>query len=72
LPDTTGVEILSTLRAHHGHHSEALIASGALGQKERWRFQILGVTEFVDKPVDFPALVSVLHHVAASRAWIPR
>jgi serine/threonine protein kinase len=72
LPDTTGVEILSTLRAHHGHHTEALIASGALGQKERWRFQILGVTEFVDKPVDFPALVSVLHHVAASRAWIPR
>ncbi|MBN8609763.1 MAG: protein kinase [Deltaproteobacteria bacterium] len=72
LPDSTGVEVLSTLRAHHGHHTEALIASGALGQKERWRFQILGVTEFVDKPVDFQALVSLLHHTAASRAWIPR
>jgi len=72
LPDSTGVEVLSTLRAHHGHHTEALIASGALGQKERWRFQILGVTEFVDKPVDFPALVSLLHHTASSRAWIPR
>ncbi len=72
LPDGTGVDVLSTLRSHHGHHTEALIASGALGQKERWRFQILGVTEFVDKPVDFPALVSLLHHTAASRAWIPR
>ncbi len=70
LPDSTGVDVLSHMRAHGGHHTEAIIASGALGAKERWRFQILGVTEFVDKPVEFAALMALVHRIALSRAWI--
>lgn len=70
LPDMTGLDVLSQIRAHEGHHAEVLVASGALGAKERWRFHILGVTEFVDKPIEFPTLTDLIHQIAVRRAWI--
>lgn len=70
LPDTTGVEVLSEIRARHGHHAEVLVASGALSVNERWRFHILGVRDFVDKPIDFPTLVQTIHELAKRRAWV--
>ena len=70
LPDIDGVEVLSRIRAgHDGDHPEVIVASGALGVAEQWRFGILGVTEFVDKPVEFTDLLAVIHRIAAKRGW---
>jgi hypothetical protein len=48
-----------------------IVASGALGQSERWRFDILGARDFVDKPVEFAGLVQLIAEVAARRGWTP-
>ena len=70
LPDMNGVEVLSRLRAmREGFHPEVVVASGAVGAEEQWRFGILGVRDFLSKPVEFATLVERLHDVARRRAW---
>ena len=70
LPDMNGVEILSRLRAMPGgSHPEVVVASSSVGEDEQWRFGILGVRDFIRKPIDFTELVERLHAAAQRRAW---
>ncbi len=71
LPDTNGVDVLSRVRAlGEGSHPEVIVASGAVGSGERWRFDILGVSEVVPKPFEFAKLVEVIRCVASRRGWV--
>jgi serine/threonine-protein kinase len=71
LPDTNGVDVLSRVRAlGEGSHPEVIVASGAVGSGERWRFDILGVSEVVPKPFEFARLVEIIRRVASRRGWV--
>lgn len=71
LPDGNGLDVLARLRGErNGDSTEVIIASNFLTSAPRWRFDVLGVREFVEKPVDFAALVSVLQRIAIRRGWL--
>jgi serine/threonine-protein kinase len=71
LPDLDGVEVLSRLRSlRDGARIEVIVASGAVGASERWRFGILGVRDFLDKPLDFVRAVGMITAIAKRRRWI--
>lgn len=70
LPDGNGLELLSQLRAMPGSEQVAvLVVSQYVTQHEQWRFDSLGVSEFLDKPVDFTALVAAIQRVSSARGW---
>ncbi|MFO0556511.1 MAG: protein kinase [Polyangiales bacterium] len=70
LPGLNGIETLARLRARPGGESmRVVVVSGRAGEQERWRFNVLGVQDFVRKPVEFGALVQALSDVAAGMGW---
>jgi eukaryotic-like serine/threonine-protein kinase len=72
LPDMDGVEVLSRIRALPGGQGVAVIViSGAVGEDARWRFSVLGVRHFVNKPVEFSELVDNVVSLAQRRGWVP-
>ncbi|MFO0561903.1 MAG: protein kinase [Polyangiales bacterium] len=71
LPDGNGLDVLTRLRAERGGaNTDVIVASNFLTSAPRWRFDVLGVREFVEKPVDFAALVAVLQKIAVRRGWL--
>lgn len=71
LPSLDGVDVLSRLRDRHAtRHASVIVVSGRLGVGDRWRFSILGVNEFVTKPVDLEELIRRIQGVA-DRAGYP-
>lgn len=70
LPGLNGIETLARLRARPGGEGmRVVVVSGRAGEQERWRFNVLGVQDFVRKPVEFGALVQALSDVAAGMGW---
>ncbi len=70
MPGLDGVELLSRMRAMPGGRDvEAIVVSGSVGESERWRFSLLGVRHFVQKPVDQAALVSAIAEAGQARGW---
>ncbi|MBN8616650.1 MAG: response regulator, partial [Deltaproteobacteria bacterium] len=73
LPELNGVEVLSRIRAlSGGEDTDVLVVSAEAGAAERWRFGILGVREFLEKPVDIEALVTRIREVGGRRGLIQR
>ncbi len=73
LPELNGVEVLSRIRAlTGGEDTDVLVVSAEAGAAERWRFGILGVREFIEKPVDIEALVTRIRDVGGRRGLIQR
>jgi serine/threonine protein kinase/CheY-like chemotaxis protein len=73
LPELNGVEVLSRIRAlSGGEDTDVLVVSAEAGATERWRFGILGVREFIEKPVDIEALVTRIRDVGGRRGLIQR
>lgn len=71
MPGLDGVELLSRMRAMPGGRDvEAIVVSGSVGESERWRFSLLGVRHFVQKPVDHALLVSVIAAAGQARGWL--
>ncbi len=71
MPDLDGLATLSALRAlPHGAEARVLVVSGRTQGEERWRFAMLGVEDFVDKPVQLPALVGTLMKIAERNGWV--
>lgn len=73
LPELNGVEVLSRIRSlSGGEDTDVLVVSAEAGAAERWRFGILGVREFLEKPVDIEALVTRIRDVGGRRGLIQR
>lgn len=71
MPGLDGVELLSRMRAMPGGRDvEAIVVSGSVGESERWRFSLLGVRHFVQKPVDHAHLVSIIAAAGQARGWL--
>jgi serine/threonine-protein kinase len=71
LPELNGVEVLSYLRTlPGGDEAEVLVVSAEAGAAERWRFGILGVRDFLDKPVDVSELVERIADMGRRRGWL--
>jgi serine/threonine-protein kinase len=70
MPGMSGVEVLSVLRERPGGRDlRVIVASGSAGPEALARFALLGVTEFVKKPVDFQAFVARLKDMARVNGW---
>jgi CheY-like chemotaxis protein len=71
MPELDGIETLSRLRAMPGgSRVRVVVFSTDAGLRvSRWRFSILGVKDFVEKPVDLPALVSIIGNIADRSGW---
>ncbi len=61
MPRLDGLATLSALRAlPGGTRSQVLVVSARAGDDERWKFGVLGVGSFVEKPVALPVLVEAI------------
>lgn len=70
MPELDGVDTLSRLRAlPGGERARVVMMSGNAGGSDRWRFSILGVNDFVDKPVDLEQLVQAISAIAVRAGW---
>ncbi|HRI67715.1 MAG TPA: serine/threonine-protein kinase [Polyangium sp.] len=70
MPGLDGIETLSYLRAlPKGDHARVVVLSGRLGPQERWKFAVLGVREFVAKPIDFRRLISTIESIVERAGW---
>jgi eukaryotic-like serine/threonine-protein kinase len=64
MPGPNGIDTLSELRSiPSAGQCLVLVASASVGAVERWRFGVLGVRDFLDKPVEFSALVSAFRRL---------
>jgi CheY-like chemotaxis protein len=65
MPGLDGVDTLSRLRAlPGGGGARVVVLSGRVGAADRWRFAVLGVNDFVAKPIDFRQLVDRIEAIA--------
>lgn len=70
MPHLDGIETLSHLRAQNrGDAARVVVLSGRVGPQERWKFAVLGVREFVPKPIDFRRLVETLQGIVERAGW---
>lgn len=73
MPGLDGVGTLSRLRAlPRGSQARVVVLSGKLGSMDRWRFSVLGVSDFVAKPVDLERLIDALSDIAERSGWFER
>jgi serine/threonine-protein kinase len=67
MPGPDGIDTLSELRALPGAaHAVVLVVSANVGEAERWRFDALGVRDFLAKPVAFTELVDTLRRIGST------
>ena len=72
LPELDGVATLSTVRSlPRGHDVRVAVISGSVDEV-RWRFEALGVTDFLGKPVGVDDLVDVVQRNVPHRRRPPR
>ena len=65
MPEMNGVETLSHLREIPGAaQAPVLVVSGNFGAVEQWRFSVLGVRDFLRKPVNLWDLVDTIARLA--------
>ncbi len=65
MPGLDGIGTLSRLRElPMGHTARVVVLSGRVSAEHRWRFAVLGVGDFVKKPIDFRHLVDRLEAIA--------
>ena len=66
MPGLDGVDTLSHLRSlPEGGRARVVVLSGRLGAQDRWRFSVLGVKDFVAKPIDLRRLVRVIEDLVS-------
>lgn len=65
MPGLDGIGTLSRLRElPMGHTARVVVLSGRVSAEHRWRFAVLGVGDFVKKPIDFRHLVDRIEAIA--------
>ncbi len=71
MPGLDGLDTLSYLRAlPKGDMARVVVLSGRVGPQERWKFAVLGVREFVAKPIDFRRLVDTIESIVERAGWL--
>ncbi len=71
LPGLDGIATLTALRdIPGGNEARVIVITGRLPAAERWRFEVLGVSDIVGKPVELGALVTRIAAVSKSAGWI--
>lgn len=67
MPGPNGIDTLSELRALPGAaQAPVLVVSASVGDVERWRFSVLGVKDFLAKPVAFQELVETIRRLTVN------
>ncbi|EYF07306.1 serine/threonine protein kinase [Chondromyces apiculatus DSM 436] len=70
MPGLDGVGTLSRLRSlPQGDQARVVVMSAKLGEADRWRFSVLGVGDFVAKPIELEQLIETISSIAARTAW---
>lgn len=65
MPGLDAADTLSRLRAlPGGERIRVVVISSRVGAEDRWRFSVLGVSDFVKKPIDFHHLVESILAIA--------
>ena len=73
MPGLDGLDTLSRLRAlPHGARARVVVLSGKVGDEDRWRFSVLGVNDFVSKPIDLEHLVESITALTVRAGWRER
>jgi serine/threonine-protein kinase len=73
LPGFDGISTLSRLRVLPGGlEARILVVSGRAKDAERWRFSVLGVQDFLAKPVELQELVDTIARIARRSGWLPK
>lgn len=71
LPGMSGIDTLVELRQRAGSEAPRIVvASANVGAVERWRFGVLGVSDFIEKPSSLPEMVALLRDIAVSAGWV--
>jgi serine/threonine-protein kinase len=70
MPGLDGINTLSRLRVLPGGlEARILVVSARAKDQERWRFSVLGVQDFLAKPVELQDLVDTLARIARRSGW---
>ena len=70
MPGLDGVDTLSRLRAlPGGRAARVIVVSASVGPEAIHRFAVLGVQDFLRKPVDIEGLVGVITALAKRAGW---
>lgn len=70
MPKLNGVETLSRLRAlPDGGRARVVVISARAGEQEQWQFSVLGVRDFLAKPVHLESLVKKIADIAERSGW---
>ena len=71
MPGLDGLATLSRMRAlPHGEAMRVIVISGRTPEDARWKFAVLGVRNFLHKPVQLPDLVTRIQEVAQRSGWL--
>lgn len=71
MPGLDGLATLSRLRGlRHGEAMRVIVISGRATEDARWKFAVLGVRNFVHKPVQLPELVTRIQEIAQRSGWL--
>jgi serine/threonine-protein kinase len=71
MPGIDGLTTLSRMRAlAHGEAMRVILISGHATEDARWKFTVLGVRNFVHKPVELRDLVERIQEVAQRSGWL--
>jgi serine/threonine-protein kinase len=72
-PGLDGIATLSRVRAlAKGTDVRVLVVSARVDDRERWKFGVLGVHDFLQKPVQLPELVQAIDAMAVRNGWVRR
>jgi serine/threonine-protein kinase len=70
MPGLDGINTLSRLRVLPGGlEARILVVSARANENERWRFSVLGVQDFLAKPVQLQDLVDTVTRIAQRSGW---
>ncbi len=71
MPGLDGINTLSRLRVLPGGlEARILVVSARAQEQERWRFSVLGVHDFLAKPVQLQDLVDTVARIAHRSGWM--
>jgi serine/threonine-protein kinase len=70
MPGLDGINTLSRMRVLPGGlEARILVVSARAQEQERWRFSVLGVHDFLAKPVQLQELVDTVARIARRSGW---